>query len=369
LLLVQDSYVTYSNTFRLGALRMRETLSTHNTPPQRVAALYAKQIQLTVDQIKRSVPVEKAPRMIAVSGDARLAASQLSPKWAENDLARLDVKAFSAFARKVAPLSIDDLVKNYRISYQDAETVSPALLAYAQLARVFQVEDILVPKSSMRYGLLQEVASGGVWVKEFAEQVVHSALAHGVKYCFDVKHARHVADLSVRLFRELQAEHLLSPRYELLLHVAALLHEIGLFVNNRSHHKHSMYLILNSDLFGLSRHDMTLIALVARYHRRAMPQPYHEGYVNLNRDDRLIVSKLAAILRVADALDRNHMQQVSNLSFSRDKGQFVITAYDVEDLTLERMAMKDKGAMFEEVYGMKAVVRNASSAEGAVPDA
>ena len=77
----------------------------------------------------------------------------------------------------------------------------------------------------------------------------------------------------------------------MLLRIAGLLHEVGVFVSDRSHHKHSMYLILNSDLFGLTRKEITLIALVARYHRRAMPRPYHTDYTSLDRDSRLVVAK------------------------------------------------------------------------------
>ncbi|HEY8240652.1 MAG TPA: exopolyphosphatase, partial [Kiritimatiellia bacterium] len=369
LLMIQDGYVNFSNTYRLGALRMRQQLDLHNAPPERTAAILGRQVQLTVDQLKRSVPVERATSLIAISGDARFAAAQIGTKAKDQELARVDVKALASFAKKIASAPIDNLVRDYRITYQEAETLGPSLLAYAQIAKVFDVESVLVPKSNMRRGLLHEVALGGAWNKEFVEQVVHSATALGAKYAFDERHGRQVADLSLRLFRELQSEHLLPPRYDTILHVAALVHEIGLFVSNRSHHKHSMYLIMNSEIFGLSRHDTLLISLVARYHRRAMPQTYHEGYATLSRDDRLAVSKMAAILRVADALDRNHMQQVRDLAFAREKGQFTITVRDVEDLTLERVALREKASMFEEVYGMKVVLRTASTGEGMNGDA
>lgn len=368
ILLLQDGHVMFSNTMRLGTLRMRETLDMQRAPANKVPALLAKNIQLSVDQIKRSIPVSRVPVMIAVSGAARFAASQLSSDWAQQITAWFDVKPFAAFAKKIAPISTDDLVKQYRLTYEEAEVLGPALMTYAQLAKVFQVDRILVPKSSLRHGLLQEFALGGGWNKEFLDQVVTSALAIGHKYAFDERHARQVADLSVRLFRELQSEHQLGQRYELLLHVAALLHEVGSFISNRSHHKHSMYIILNCDLFGISRHDTELIALVARYHRRAMPQPYHEVYSTLNRDDRLAVNKMAAILRVADALDRNHMQQARDFEFSREKGQFVIHMRGVEDLTLERLALRDKGTMFTEVYGMAVVFRGVTTAEGLMSD-
>ena len=122
------------------------------------------------------------------------------------------------------------------------------------------------------------------------------------------------------------------------------------------------------ELFGLTRKDIALIALVARYHRRATPRPYHEEYTTLDRDSRIAVAKMAAILRVADALDRDHMQQKRALTFSREPGQFVISINDAVDLTLERLALKEKGNLFEEVFGMKAIVRNAESTKGLVAD-
>ncbi len=152
----------------------------------------------------------------------------------------------------------------------------------------------------------------------------------------------------------------MGKRYELLLQVAALLHEIGMFISNRSYHKHTLYMIMHSDLFGLTKEDMLLIALIARYHRRAGPRPYHEGYVNLDRDDRIAVSKCAAILRVADALDSTDKQIVRHPAFAREAGQFIVTVSGVEDLTLERLALKQKGTMFEDVYGLRVVLREAA---------
>jgi len=368
LLLVRDGFVTFSNTYRLGALRMRETLDIRHTPAARLYDTFLKHIQLTVDQIQRSVPVEKLPHLIAISGDARFAAAQLSPHWQEEHIVRLDVKIFSSFARKVASLSVDEIVRKYRIGFQEAETLGPALMGYAQLAKAFGVEQLVVPKSSLRHGLLREAIGHGAWTEALESQVIHSAVSLGHKYGFDERHGKQVADLSIRLYRELQADHQLDVRCERILRLAAILHEVGLFINTRSHHKHSMYIILNSDLFGLSRADMNLIALVARYHRRAAPQPYHEGYTLLSRDDRMVVSKLAAILRVADAMDRNHMQQVRELSFTRVHGQFTIFVHDVEDLSLERIALREKGSLFEEVYGMKIVLEVATSNEGLIPD-
>lgn len=368
LLLVQDGFVTFSNTYRLGSLRMREALDTRHMPPARLLETFLRHIELTVDQIKRSVPSGRTPFMIAISGDARFAAAQLAADWPDAHSVRLDTRAVASFARKIGSLTVDEIVRMYRLGFQEAETVGPALLGYIQIAKAFGVEKILVPKSSLRHGLLREAIGFGGWNEALEAQVIHSALTLGHKYGFDERHGQQVTDLSLQLYRELQADHQLGPRHERILHIAALLHEVGLFINNRSHHKHSMYIILNSDLFGMSRADMTLIALVARYHRRAAPMPYHEVYATLDREERMIVSKLAAILRVADALDRNHMQQVRELSFARSRGVFTIYVHDVQDLSLERIAMKEKGTMFDEVYGLKINLEVATTNEGLMSD-
>ncbi len=369
LVLTQKGSVTFANSYRLGSLRMRESLETFRAPADRVRTILDQHIHRVVEQLYRNVPVDKVKYMVAISDDVQFAASLLSREWADARISAVDVKTFSALAEQLVTVPVDELVRQYRIPYQEAETVGPTLLAYAHLARVFHVKQILVPKSSLREGLLKEWALGGSWTEEFLEQAIQSALALGEKYSFDEKHSKQVAELSVRLFRELQPEHRFEKRFELLLKIAALLHEVGLFIGDRSHHKHSMYIIMNSELFGLTKRDLTLIALVARYHRRSIPRPYHEEYTSLDRDSRIAVAKMAAILRVADALDRDHMQQVGAMTFAREPGQFVITIQDgVADLTLARLALREKGNLFEEIFGMKAIVRSGESTKGLVSD-
>ncbi len=369
LLLLLKGRVTFSDSYRLGSLRMRETLETHRAPLERARTILGQHIQRLVEQIRRNVPPSQPAVIVAMSGDARFAAAQLCPDWPASASARFDYKSFYALTEKLLPMTPEKIVGKYHITHQEAETIGPGLLVYVHLARAFKVEQFLVPHASLRDGLIKEMTVQDHWTRPFAEQVRESALALAQRYHVDEKHARHVADLSLRLFRELQPEHQLDRHHELLLEAAALLHEVGGYVSSRSHHKHSMYLILNSDLFGLSRNDMTMIALVARYHRRALPGPTHAEYQALDRDRRIAVSKMAAILRVADSLERNHLQQVRDLSFFREPGRFVITVHNVEDLTLERLALKEKGNLFEEVYGVPVSLQEARAQTGEPSDA
>jgi exopolyphosphatase/guanosine-5'-triphosphate,3'-diphosphate pyrophosphatase len=316
------------------------------------------QIDRTVNQIVQHVPTEGTIELIALGGDVRFAASQLLPDRVDG-IGRLPVDVLSDFTSRMLDLSPDELVQKYHLAFPDAETLGPALLVYLRLARASQLDHILITDTNLRDGLLNDMAVHGTTSDEFDNQIIRSAIDLGRKFDFDEPHAKHVADLSRILFRELKSEHQLEPRYEVILVAAALLHEIGMFVSSRSFHKHTMYLIVNSELFGLSEKDVLSVSLVSRYHRRASPKPTHQGYATLNREDRIAVTKMAALLRVADALDHSHSQRVHEMTCEIEENRLVIAIPDVEDLSLEQLALRQKGSLFEEIFGLSILLRTA----------
>jgi exopolyphosphatase/guanosine-5'-triphosphate,3'-diphosphate pyrophosphatase len=361
LLLIRAGHVTFSETYRLGSLRLRETLETHRAPAARRRGLFLQDIERTLQQMAHSLPAHSAACLVAVSGDARFAASRLFEGWESTDLARIDAAAFTAFADRVSARSVDDLVTEFQISYPDAETVGPALLIYAQICRAFKVRRVLVPRTSLRTALEIELAGPSGWSEDYCRQVERAAQTLARKYDADARHAEHVAWLAGRLFDAMRDRHRLAPKHGFLLRIAALLHEVGLFVSNRSHHKHSQYLILNSELFGLTRDDLALVALVARYHRRSPPLSAHPVYADLNLEGRVTVQKLAALLRVACSLDRRHAQRIRDADIAAGDDRLTIAVRGVDDLGLERVALREKGGLFEDVYGMPVDLRAVSA--------
>jgi exopolyphosphatase/guanosine-5'-triphosphate,3'-diphosphate pyrophosphatase len=189
--------------------------------------------------------------------------------------------------------------------------------------------------------------------------VLASAEAVGERFRFDRAHGQHVALLATRLFDQLADEHGLSRRERLLLRAAALLHDIGIYVSIRGHHKHSQYLLAAAQIFGLSDEDTAVVSNIARYHRRAPPQESHLPYVALDRRDRVIVNKLAAILRVANALDAEHLQKVRDLRLLRGKRSWVLEIDGSGDMTMEQMAATARSDLFVEVFGRKLLIRPA----------
>ncbi len=357
-LVVRGGNVLFSNTYRLGSLRLTEQVDKLHTSNAKQRAIIETQIHRLVHQIYEHVDSDVSVQMVAIGGDVRLAAANLPDAHFNKQMCVVPVESLAEFARSIGVLKEDELVARFGISYAEAETVWPGLMSYVLMAKEFQCDQIHIADTNLRDGLLSDLALRDSWTAEFRNQIIRSAINLGRKMAFDETHARHVATLSRKLFSDLATEHQLDNRMELILYLAALLHEIGSFINARSHHKHAMYIIRNSELFGLSVRDVLLVSLVVRYHRRSSPQPDHEGYATLDRNDRVAVAKLAAILRLAIALDESRSQRISNIVSKREGDRLIISTHGIEDVSLEQLTVRHSGDLFEEVFGMNVLLRS-----------
>lgn len=360
LLYVDAGNVAYSHAFRLGSLRLHESLESLCATHSKLRDIMEGEIQRQLESLPAHLPANRKVELVALGGDARFAARLNTKDWDQHQFAEITVKQLARIVDDLLELSEDAIVRKYRVPFAEAETAGPALLTYLELARLLNLDRIYVSTANLRDGLLREIADGGAWSEDFRNQIVRSALELGRKYQFDEEHALQVAELSQKLFRELKSEHGFDTRYELLLYVAALLHEIGQFVNTSSLHKHSQYLIMNSELFGLSSAEVLLVALVTRYHRRSLPKPTHPYYNTLDRDGRVSVVKMAAILRVAIALDATRSSRVREIELHQKNNSLTITVPHLDDLSIEQLALKQSRGMFEEIFGMQVQFRTVS---------
>ena len=359
LLHLSKGSVQFSHTYRLGSFRMRYMLDASEAPVSSQKAVMVNHIQRFLEQLNIDFQFEEAPILLLLGGEARFVAQLLGGEKELSGPLRTSPRRLKEIADNVLNRSTDEIAELYNLRFPDADTLGPALLSYVLLAKHFNVKDVYLSQRTMRDGLLAEMQAGSSISPEIQAHVVQAALDIGRKYQFHKGHAVNVASLCQILFDGLSDEHRLDDRCRFLLRIAALLHEIGYFISSQSHHKHSKYLIENSEIFGLGANDLKLVALIARYHRRAAPRSSHEGYGSLNRADRTIITKLSAILRVADALDRSHSQRIKKVQCKVEKDMFVLQIAGVGDLTLERIALKEKGSLFEEVYGLKPFIRAA----------
>ena len=361
---LENGVIASSESYNLGSIRLQELLGTSQEPPERAVDLLRHHIDNVVAVMRRTMPIQGVDHFVAIGGDARFAAQQIGkpandlagkPSNGAADVFLVTARKFNNFVRECSLHSAEELARTYGLPFANAETVVPALLAYQALLQASRGKQMIVSSVSMRDGLLLDMARyvTGREDPALAESIIQSAEAVGERYRYDEKHAHQVSALAVRLFDELKPEHRLAPRYRLLLQVAGLLHEIGGYVSSRAHHKHSGYLIANSSIFGMRRDEIEICAQVARYHRRSPPRPSHREYLMLTREQRVVVSKLAAILRVADALDRGHAQQVTDFVIERRADELLVYISGATDLSLERRAIARKGDLFEEAYGLR----------------
>jgi len=176
---------------------------------------------------------------------------------------------------------------------------------------------------------------------------------------FDSEHCFHVANLATKIYDDLKDLHGLEENAREYLIAASLLHDIGHHISHNQHHKHSNYIIRNSELMGFNESEINIIANVARYHRKSHPKQKHEEFSSLPAQSQDVVKKLAAILRIADSLDRSHKQKVKDISAKTENGkvQFKLTLNN-ESIDIELWNLERRQQMFEDVFGKEISIKN-----------
>lgn len=361
MLVIRSESVLHSESYRLGSLRSMRALERFRANTFRGRSILEGQIQKTVSRMAESVRRDTAIDLVALGGDVRFATRQIVSDWDGRSLVPIPVSALSSIADTILKLEVDEVVRRYDTNFVEAETLGAALLVHQIIAREFELTHIYVSGTNLRDGLLRETAGGGQYSGEFQMQIIRAAISLGRRYSFDEMHARNVAELARTIFQQTSELHRLNERHEILLVVASLLHEIGLLISTRSNHKHSLYLIRNSEIFGMSASDILLVGLVARYHRRAYPQPSHDGFSTLAQEERVAVAKMASILRLAIALDDRRMGRIQTLHLRREGKQIILSTPDVEDVSLEQISMRENSGLFRDVFGLTIQLRGAQN--------
>jgi len=358
--LLEAGQPKHSGVYALGSVRLRQGSASAQRSHDRSVRVMSRHIANIVSDICNEMPLRSSTHVVALGQDVRFVAQELVDA-PEGQLREVPRQAFLEFCGRIEKLDTDDLVERYGLSPVDAETLVPALLVYRALVEATEAASVIVPDTSLRAGLLMALVGTGTdaALADFSRQVLASAESLGEKYRYDAVHAHAVARWATSLFDQCQDEHGLPGRDRLLLEVAAVLHDIGLFVGLRAHHKHSQYLIAASEIFGLSSDDKDVIANVARYHRRALPQRSHLPYIALDRQDRVRVNKLSALLRVANALDAEHSQKIRGVTLRRDEPGWILEIDGGGDLSLERVATEARADLFLDVFGKRLIVRGA----------
>lgn len=350
-LLFEDGSISRYTSYRLGAHRTREAIEGSHNGGQAMLRVIREHASGNLGQIEFDYHDVKTKAVVLIGYEIQ----QVSRFITESGSA-CSLKTLRKFSSQTAEMTDLEIVQHFQIDYQTAEALVPALETNISIAEALGATELYIPSSDYEQGLLQDILISKQLSDTLDQEVLRSARILASRYLSDHSHGEHVSLISLHLFDALQELHTLHKHDRMLLEVAAILHEVGTFISPRAHHKHSEYIILNSEIFGLDRRDVTIIALVARYHRNSGPKLDHPIYQSLSADDRILVSKLAAILRVADALERTHDQRVHEILVRRDSHYLYLNLPGVSDVAVERLAMQSKADLFEEVFGLEVVI-------------
>jgi exopolyphosphatase / guanosine-5'-triphosphate,3'-diphosphate pyrophosphatase len=269
----------------------------------------------------------------------------------------IDVSAAKALFKKMCTLSNAERRDEFQLRPDRADTILPATAIFLRLAKKLDQTSILAPGVGLATGMLEELVDKffHVWdAAGEAEHIIDACLRLGRHYHFDEPHARQVTRFATQLFDDLLAVHAFGDRDRLLLRAAAVLHDIGDYIHYSGHHKHSYYLIQHADIMGLTPEERAIVANVARYHRKGPPDTAHANFRELGKEARGKVRGLAAILRLADALDREHRQKIESVraAIDREAGKVTLFLRGSDDRELEEWTVGAKASLWRDEYDL-----------------
>jgi exopolyphosphatase / guanosine-5'-triphosphate,3'-diphosphate pyrophosphatase len=233
--------------------------------------------------------------------------------------------------------------------------IAPAgALILDEIAERFGADAFTFSEGALRDGVLLDTVeriSGNLEGRSHLRDVARRSVRQLLDRCDDdPAHSAQVARLAVTLFDGLEPLHGLGPIERDLLEAGALLANVGLVVSHSKHHHHSYYVIRNSELTGLTDHEIELIAQIARYHRKSNPKNSHEPFAALGHDDQQLVRTLAGVLRIAIGLDRCHERRVAGVRTELRHDRVVIEVVaDDTDIALELYAANERKDLLEQV--------------------
>lgn len=372
--------VRFARSFKLGVIRLSERFVTTDPLSRRDERRLVEHVEGLVDRYVDHITSVGFDRVIGTSGTILslgtvAAALDTGVAPAEVRNLRVPAKAIRRVRKQVCGWTLEQRMTMPGLDPRRADLVVAGAVLLDTLLRRLGADEITLCDLALREGLVLDFVQRNRQhirqVDEIPDVRRRSALELAERSGWEDAHARQVATLSLGLFDGLRSLHGLGDREREWLEYAALLHDIGTHISYEGHHRHSYYLIKHGDLRGFEPLETEIIALAARYHRRAEPSKDHEGYGELSAGHRRTVRLLGAILRVAESLDRSRHGVVRGLSVSTRADTIAVVVEARGDAELEMWAANRQLAPLERALDrrVRLEVRAAAEPDGAEPTA
>ena len=341
----------------LGAVRLREAFLQDDPPAVRQLHQMHEYIQAKLDGPLRRLGHTGWDRVIATSATASAVAATVAraPRSQREAIDRLRVTTsqLRKLYLKVSGLSLAERRKITGIGPRRAEIIVPGMSVLLQFLQEFQLPAFYYSRAGVRDGIIADLAARnvGAELSRLTREQRREVEEMGRRYGVSLDHARKVADISNLLFTALQPLHKLPPACGKLLEAAAYLLDVGHFISAVSHHKHSYYVVSNSDMAGFTDRERILIAALCRYHRKSLPSPLHSPYLALSEEERHRLLMMIPILRLADNLDSTGEQRISGVDCRvRESGGVVLQVRAGGDIDLDQWAAERAAEVFQQIY-------------------
>ena len=352
------NHVSQGRSFKLGVIRLTERFVKSDPLSARDERRLTKYINKEVGPYLNGLARRRFDRVIGTSGTilslGSLALSEtggLGPEDLRNR--RVPAKALSKLRRRLTGLDLEARLHVAGLDPRRADIVVAGSVLLDLLLRRLGADELTLCDLALREGLVLDYIQRNTGhirkVDRYPDVRRRSVIELAERCGYAAEHARHVAQLSLAMFDQTRGVHGLGDGEREWLEYAALLHDIGVHISYERHHRHSHYLIRNGGLRGFEPAEVEIIALIARYHRQAVPKKSHEEYAALRGPARKAVRTLAAMVRLAEGLDRSHSQAVSGIDFVPRGDDNLVRLRAAADVELELWAAQRHRAPLERV--------------------
>lgn len=367
IILSEDQRVCAAFSKPLGAIRLQE-LFLRNDPPGTAELLrMTEYIEERIGPAVREIGRKRIDRVVGTSSTAAAIVSAVSriprARREEADRRRASAAQMRRLYRELCAVDLRRRQKIVGIGPRRAEIIIPGAAVLLHVLDAFHMPSLFYSGAGVRDGIIADLVARGAGRELSRLTAEQRAMVEGMAERFGVplRHAQKVARLANDLFHDLQRVHQLTPPLGRMLEASAYLHDVGHFVSDTRHHKHSYYLVANSDMPGFNLVERGIIANLCRYHRKNMPAPEHDGFQALTAEDRNAVSLLAPILRLADSLDRGNTQKVRAVECVVTEREIVVDlqAPLSAGIELEMWAAGRLDPLFRQMYGRRLTIQRA----------
>jgi exopolyphosphatase/guanosine-5'-triphosphate,3'-diphosphate pyrophosphatase len=341
----------------LGAVRLREIFLQDDPPTPRQLHQMQEFIQDKLSTVVRRLGKSMWDRAIATSATASAVASAVAriPRSQRDEVDRRRVS--SAQVRglygKLAERNLAGRRKITGIGPRRAEIIVPGVAVLMNFLQEFRLSGVYYSRAGVRDGIIADLAARnvGAELSRLSRDQRREVEDMGRRYGVSLDHARNVAHIASLLYSALHPLHQLAPAYGKLLEAAAYLIDVGHYVSNTGHHKHSYYVVSNSDMPGFNERERMLVAALCRYHRKSMPAAVHHAYQALTADEKRVLLLLIPLLRLADNMVRDPRERIHRLESRVQNGTVNLVVHADSDIDLEQWGAERAGETFKQIYG------------------